>query len=546
MAGILQRKRWILPAVMVIAAAGVIFYFTSGTDAESADVPPGGLPAIEVDAILQQTRQKKGYEQYLSKVGEAARPNVDITIEAGEYTRASGGEVQTLDHYEGLEGTSLHTGETGEVDWMISVPESGWYNLSATYFPVEGKSSAIERALYIDGELPFAEAAYLQFDRVWGNEKDEVQQDNQGNDLRPKQVEKPRWIEEMFQDSDGYEQAPFKFYLEKGEHTLTLKSSREPMVIRSLRLFNDQSIAPYSEMAQAQNSDSFPQPKDVLIRIEGEAAVAKSSPTLYPTSERSSSAVSPYSASQVRINTIGGYNWRLPGQWIEWEVDVPEDGLYHIGFTAQQNFVKGIYSTRKLTIDGEVPFAEMMKAPFRYQSDYRVDVMGGDEPYKFLLEKGKHVIRLENSLGDFAPLIRNVEDSLYNLNSMYRRILMITGTKPDEFRDYRVEKQIPNLLEVFGGESERLKEVAAQLRILSGQSSDQEALIKTMAQQLDEMIEKPDTIPRRLAAYKTNTGGLGTWVQQAREQPLEIDALYVTSLDRNIPETGMGQCQDRT
>ena len=405
MAGILQRKKWILPAVMVIAAAGVIFYFTSGTDAESADVPPGGLPAIEVDAILQQTRQKKGYEQYLSKVGEAARPNVDITIEAGEYTRASGGEVQTLDHYEGMEGTSLHTGETGEVDWMVSVPESGWYNLSATYFPIEGKSSAIERALYIDGELPFAEAAYLQFDRVWSNEKDEVQQDNQGNDLRPKQVEKPRWVEEIFQDSDGYEQAPFKFYLEKGEHTLTLKSSREPMVLRSLRLFNDKPVAPYSEMAQAQNSDSFPQPKDVLIRIEGEAAVAKSSPTLYPTSERSSSAVSPYSASQVRINTIGGYNWRLPGQWIEWEVDVPEDGLYHIGFTAQQNFVKGIYSTRKLTIDGKVPFAEMMKAPFRYQSDYRVDVMGGDEPYKFSLEKGKHVIRLENSLGDFTPLI---------------------------------------------------------------------------------------------------------------------------------------------
>ena len=190
--------------------------------------------------------------------------------------------------------------------------------------------------------------------------------------------------------------------------------------------------------------------------------------------------------------------------------------------------------------DGEVPFAEMNKAPFRYESGYRVDVLGGSEPYRFRLEKGKHVIRLENSLGDFAPLIRHVEDSLYNLNSMYRRILMITGTKPDEFRDYRVEQQIPNLLEVLEGESKRLKQVAAQLRLLSGQSGDQEALLKTMSQQLDEMVEEPDTIPRRLAAYKTNAGGLGTWVQQAREQPLEIDALYVTSVDERIPETGMG------
>ena len=403
MAGILQRKTWILSTVIIVAAACIILYITSGADGKSANIPPGSLPAIEVDAVLQQTRQKKGYEQYRSGTDQATQPNVDITIEAGDYIKAEGEDVRKLTNYEGMDGVSLHTGETGQVDWTINVPETGLYNLSAIYFPVEGKSSAIERALYIDGELPFAEAAYLQFDRVWANEKDVVEQDNQGNDLRPRQVEQPRWLEETFQDSDGYEQTPFKFYLERGEHTLTLKSSREPMVIRSIRLFNEKTAVPYTETAGAQQSDSSGQPKDVLIRIEGEAAIAKSSPTLYPTSERSSSAVSPYSASQVRINTIGGFNWRLPGQWIEWEVDVPESGLYHIGFTAQQNFVKGIYSTRKLTIDGEVPFAEMAQAPFRYQSDYRIDVMGGKEAYKFQLDKGKHVLRLENSLGDFAP-----------------------------------------------------------------------------------------------------------------------------------------------
>lgn len=541
MAGILKRKKWILSAVMMTAAAGMILYLTSDVDGQRAIVAPGSLPAIEVDELLQQTRQKKGYEQYFLAVGQAGQPEVDITIEAGNYIRAEGGGVRKLKDYEGMQGESLHTGETGEVEWIIDVPESGLYNLSALYYPVEGKSSAVERALYIDGELPFAEAAYLQFDRVWGNEKDVVEQDNQGNDLRPRQVEKPRWLEEIFQDPDGYEQAPFKFFLEKGKHSLTLKSSREPMVIRSLRLFNEQPAIPYAETEGAKQTDMNAQPKDVLIRIEGEHAVRKSSPTLYPTSERSSSAVFPYSASQVRINTIGGYNWRLPGQWIEWEVDVPESGLYQIAFTAQQNFVKGIYSNRRLTIDGKVPFAEMAQTAFRYQSNYRVDVMGGEEEaYRFQLEKGKHVLRLENSLGGFAPLIRNVEDSLYNLNSMYRRILMITGTKPDEFRDYRVEEQITNLLDVFAGESKRLKEVAAQLHLLSGQSSDQEALLQTMAQQLDEMIDKPDTIPRRLAAYKTNTGGLGTWVQQAREQPLEIDALHIASLDQDIPAAGMG------
>ena len=165
----------------------------------------------------------------------------------------------------------------------------------------------------------------------------------------------------------------------------------------------------------------------------------------------------------------------------------------------------------------KVPFEEMNHVPFQFKNGYRMDVLGGDEPYLFRLEQGKHVLRLEASLGEFAPLIHEVEDSLLNLNAMYRKILMITGTNPDEFRDYRVEQRIPEPLEIFRFESDRLNVVAARLVELSGQSGDQEAPLKTMALQLDEMIEKPDTIPRRLEAYKTNTGGLGTWLQQARE-----------------------------
>lgn len=72
MAGILQRKTWILSTVIIVAAACIILYVTSGPDVKSADIPPGSLPAIEVDAILQQTRQKKGYEQYRSGTGQAS------------------------------------------------------------------------------------------------------------------------------------------------------------------------------------------------------------------------------------------------------------------------------------------------------------------------------------------------------------------------------------------------------------------------------------------------------------------------------------------
>ncbi|MEO3946636.1 extracellular solute-binding protein [Gorillibacterium sp. CAU 1737] len=479
------------------------------------------------------------YSQYLKQYSAMPRPDREIVLKAGEPGVVEGTDFKRLENYEGQSGTSLYTGETGKAEWTFQVDEEGLYNISALYFPVEGKSSAIERSLLIDGETPFEQAKYLQFDRVWGNEKEAVEKDNQGNDLRPRQVEHPEWREGFFKDSDGYEVEPFLFYFTKGQHTLTLVSTREPMVISQIKLYQEDAPLPYEKVLEQAKANGMKEATGEPIVIEAEQASAKSSPTLYPQSERSSSAVSPYSASKVRINTIGGYNWRLPGQWIEWEFEVQEEGLYNLSFISQQNFVRGIYSTRKLTIDGKVPFEEMKDVAFKYKSGYRLDKMGGDEPYLFPLTKGKHVLRMEATLGEFAPLIDEVKTSLLNLNSMYRKILMITGSTPDEVRDYRLDTQIPDLLSTFETEKERLQTTAKKLVELSGQTGDQDALLKTMVQQLDEMIKKPDTIPRRLNAYKTNTGGLGTWLQQAREMPLEFDSIQITPTNKKPSTKGM-------
>lgn len=531
--------------LLVIVAAVLLILWIAGVFGGAADSKRTGgkiteLPVVKLAAGVKGNSSLPSYTDYLAGFEGAARPDAEVVIEASEFSRTEGADIKKLENYEGSGGISVYTGEKGEIEWKVTVPEAGFYNLSLLYFPVEGKSSSIERSLKIDGGIPFEEAGYLQFDRIWDNEKPDIERDNQGNDLRPKQAERPEWRETLMEDSDGYITEPFRFYFDKGEHTLTLAASREPMVIRSLKLFKHEEALPYEEAKRQYEAEGWKETEGRLIVVQGEDAIRKSSPTLYPLSERSSPSVSPYSASKVRINTIGGYNWRLPGQWIEWEIDVPETGLYKIGFRTQQNFVRGIYSTRKLTIDGQVPFEEMNRAPFRYQSGYRIDVMGAEDPYLFKLEEGRHVLRLEVSLGEFAPLIQQVEDSLLNLNAMYRKILMITGTKPDEYRDYRVEQRIPELLEVFQAESERLKAIAARLVELSGQSSDQEALLKTMALQLDEMLKEPETIPRRLTAYKTNTGGLGTWLQQAREQPLEIDEIYIASPNQKLPKGGLG------
>ena len=60
------------------------------------------------------------------------------------------------------------------------------------------------------------------FDRVWDNRDPEIRRDDRGNDLRPRQVERPRWILASFMDSDRIYEEPYSFYFEKGEQLITL------------------------------------------------------------------------------------------------------------------------------------------------------------------------------------------------------------------------------------------------------------------------------------------------------------------------------------
>src|SRR5699024_12632125 len=108
---------------------------------------------------------------------------------------------------------------------------------------------------------------------------------------------------------------------------------------------------------------------------------------------------------------------------------------------------------------------------------------------------------------------------------------------PDQFRDYELEKNIPEMLEVFERQSEVIRDVSKQLELVTGETSDQTAILNTMAYQLEDFVKKPETIQRRLDRYKINVGSLGTWVLTVREKTLEIDYIDVASTDQKMTNT---------
>ena len=519
--------------------------------------PAGAVTDIsqrEFDEIVSRytvSKEAVSYKEYVCAYDQV-RPREELEVEGADFVRYEQQErpavPEVWEDYQGMAGSSVLTDEDSLIEYEFTVEESGYYDLSVLYYPVEGKNSAIQRSFFLDGELPYEELSLVEFQRIWTVDTTDTYvnpdgvtvrswgKDNQGNDLKPGCVEIPEWVESYLYDSEGYVTTQMALYLTAGTHTLTLVGLREPMLIRKLVLSNRNTSEAYSQVKAAQDARGAGDTSGHVIRIEAENASKTSSQMLYAKQDQSSPAVYPSSPKELLNNTIGGDSWRLNGQWIEWEFEVPETGYYQIALVDKQNFVKGIYVSRRISIDGVVPFEEMLNYGFEYSSNWRKDILSDKEgeAYRFYLEAGRHTIRMEVVLGEFADIISDVQDCVTQLNGIYRSVIRITGVAPDQYRDYEIERNLPELEGQLIAVKQELDGAIGNLLELIGDNSDKEAVLITMSDQLDELIYDQERFTEVLASYKVNVRATANWITQVISQPLQLDRLYVYSPDCEI------------
>ena len=492
------------------------------------------------------------YKEYKKEHEGDKKPETSIEVPAGEFVRYEESDApatpEIYTDYEGMAGDSVLTSEDSLIEFEVTVPESGLYNVSVVYYPVEGKNSDIERSFFVDGELPFAELSLLSFTRVWANYGEssyvnedgvtvlEWARDNQGNDVKPKTTEIPEWQERYLYDSNGYITEPLSVYFEEGTHTISMVSLKEPMLINKLVLNNAGDARTYEEVKAEWDAQGAKDTSGVHIVLEGEYASKTSSQMLYPQQDQSSPSVSPSSAKSLLNNSIGGNSWRLVGQWIEWDFDVPEDGYYDITLYDKQNFSRGIHVSRRITIDGEVPFAELNDYAFDYGQSWREDVISDESgtPYKFYMTKGHHTLRMEVVLGEFSEIVGLVENSVQQLNNIYRQVIKVTGVQPDTYRDYQLAATLPELHDQLVEARETLNQALTRLEQVAGKNTDKKTVLLTMLDQLDELIDDEEYFVRTISSYKVNVRALGTWITQVISQPLQIDRINITSPDVKV------------
>ena len=444
----------------------------------------------------------------------------------------SGGEIKFSER----DAVALSEGQSH--DFTLTTPAAGGYWLSVVYRAIPGRQINPEASFTLTG----ADAQYQQslyFARRWVDihTNGRFQLDSNGNEVLPKTQEESVWQQAVYGLSAETGSAAVQ--LEKGEYTLNLKLASEAVEIGDVRLISEQPQSYESYLASVKNPQSAAEAEPVTL--ETELIAAKSDSSIIATYDRSSPTISPNYPDTIALNIVGGGAYSEQGQWIEWHFSVEKDGFYSISARYQQDGLRELGVGRKIYIDGVIPFAEFENFLFPYCTNYSTLTLADEagEPYAVYLTAGEHTLRMEVSQTHLEQAIIELKNYISECNSMYRRIISITGADPDIYRDYYLDKELPELMPFLNDSVTRLNALAASIEACSedGEGSESATLHDTV-RTLERFIKKPYKIPATLSEFKNRIDSMADLIQTLETQSLTLD--YITFTPKDIPQEEQG------
>ena len=320
---------------------------------------------------------------------------------------------------------ALYLSDESKVSWSKKIPEgaSGLYWIKIEYYSCVGSISSIERKLYINGSIPFAEAGHLNLTKYWApatyvgttteatTEADgyyityevikssntnvsgyfkyvhdvkngvktvttyKIAQDINNNSMSPELDESPSWHTYYCEDSTGYTDGYFAFYFEAGiEYTITLEAEREPMVVKSVSLVpadnTSSSVKSYEDVKQWYKDNGFTAPSydndddRKIITLQAEFPDYVSDSSVYATNDNTSAQNYPIASNSQLYNVIGENSYRTVGQWAAYKFKVSKDGLYKISMRYSQTALEGMYICRSVKLSGG-HYGSVPQIPFK-------------------------------------------------------------------------------------------------------------------------------------------------------------------------------------
>lgn len=481
-----------------------------------------GLVTFEVDA-KENTAQDAAYtvsdtsdyREYLEKYSKLNRPVTSIDAKVNTKLEK--------------EGTST--------SFTIEADEEGLYQMAWDYLPITGNFPTISVALSINGESQFDSMRALTLDHPWKNET-EVTLDSKGNQLRPTQVQVDERVTMVMTDPEGRYNDPLLFYLKKGTNEITITSEYGEFELYGVTFFNKAAPLSYTDLKKEYEAKGYkPAASREVVLLEAEEFSLKSDSSILSESDKTDAATSPSDPVKLLYNYIPGSRYASAGQWVEYSFTPQESGLYQMTLRVRQSEKSGFTSGRRLTINGESVFEELNSLSFVSSNKWYHQTLGGEEAFEFYFEKGKeYKIRLEVIPGNMSQTTLTLDDCIFELNELYRNIVMIAGTNPDKYRDYKIGSEIENFKERVQTLLDTLNQCQNEIQALNGgKSGSALTAIRSLITRLDNAMTRPDSLVQKISSFKSDVESLSAWNMDAKEQPLDLDYIAIHAADATLP-----------
>ncbi|MEG1887027.1 MAG: extracellular solute-binding protein [Oscillospiraceae bacterium] len=466
------------------------------------------------------------YTQFLSEYENyEIVQNVEAKVEGNQYTSYEGKKPEQID-----ESSILSVEDTDRLTWTIKAPKTGLYNIEIIYKSASASIQSPQRSLFIDEKQTFYEENTITLPRYWKDES--APKINQsGDEIRVNPLEITDYFSIRVRDNFGKHSEPLLFYLEEGEHKISIGYISQDVVIKSVGIVSANKYEDYKtvsdgyKMQNSKESMRF-EAEDynhILCKNDATVSIAGSSD---PTA-------SPYSASQIRLNFIGGSSWYSGGQEIVWKFNVPSDGLYKINLRVLQNYSDGLPVYRKIKINGKVPFREMQEYRFDYAKSWDSKTLSDDNanPYLFELKSGENTISMTVVQSEYTQIVETLLDTSKKLSTLIFDITMITGQNPDVNYDYGLNEEIPGLTDQLESIKSKVYDCEKRIGEISNKQSAMRNNLQRIVKDIEKLIQKPDNIVPKMADLNTMLTDMSDYAAALQNSCMGIDYIEMLPLE---------------
>ena len=528
-----RRNWWIKPAVSLLLLA-IVAVLLVGVPQLASSQNAAGENCSTPSAALTRIAALPSPDLPIGQPADSAPPAFELRAEDFGLPLAD----DELSRQHDQPSVRLQPGDTLAFD--VTIPEDGEYILSFE-MAVPADSPPAEGQLTINGEFPLDGVEQVSFPVFYRNSSNDFPRDRYGNEALIRQERDARWSRYALRDNEFSQPYPLRFSLPAGQHHFEFTLTDGELAVSSLDLT---AFAPYPAYTGYLAAQTAAETSGFRLSLEAELPSFKNDTALRPASNRSLS-VTPYDTYCLLLNTLGGDSWITSGSTAWFAFEAPEDGLYELSLRALQNTRDNFTVFRRVTVNGEVPFAELNAFPFRSSTDWQ-DVPLGDESgaYHIFLREGVNVIGIEATNSPYAPAIETIQQALLDINALALEINRLTGNQRDAFKEWDVANYIPDIEERLNAIAQRLTDDKETLLAIDPSGASAEILTYQMAiDNLRFLAEDPNQIPNYMSRFSEGTGSaaqqLGSLLPLLQEQPLALDRLDIHSPDMSADTPGV-------